>query len=460
MSTAMLERLRAQRDEQIAFVATTVERANADERDLVEAELANVAAARQRVAQIDAQIAPIVEFEESRAAGSELLARMPGAGPTATAVGSEFDGQPAGRGRRGAVATSPMAAAAAAFGYASPGAFILDKLRARGVDKWNWKPDPAAAERIAAVERHTLANQTTANTPGLLPVPIIGSVVDTVDGSRPFMTSMGVKPLAGIPGKSFSRPKIVTHTQSGVQAVEKTALASRAMQIEPVDFNKETHGGYVNISRQDIDWTVPAAWDALINDLAKMYGLDVETAVTALFAAGLDVTNKVDLPGPAPTLQQWMTALYTAAGKVYAGCGQLPDMYWCSIDMWASLGALTDVARVQSTPGGDGNLGTSSLTRFSGNLLDLPRIVVPTFPAGTLVVGNSGYFEIYEEQVGLISAVEPSIMGVEVAYGGYAAAGFLEAKGFSNIVKPLVAGDVAEDQPPLTADAQTGRGRK
>lgn len=426
---SMMERLRAEREEQIAFVQQILEHANADERDLVPAEQANVAGARERVAQIDAQLTPMVEFEEARAAGSALLSRISDA-----AAAGGGGRRPAGGG------DAAMTAAAQGFGYASAGAFILDKLRAVGVPVWGWNADPAAAERVAAAQRHQLANQTTGETPGLLPKPIIGPIVSSIDNSRPFMTSIGVKPLQGIPGKTFSRPKITTRTQSGKQAAELAPLASRAMVISPVDFTKETHGGFVDVSRQDIDWTVPAAWDALVQDLADSYGEDVEASVAAAFIAGLDPLNEVDLPSAAPTLEDWMLALYDAAGKVYAGCKRLPDMYWCSIDMWGALGALTDVARLQNSPGGSGNMGESSLARFSGNLLELPRIVVPSFPAGKLVVGASTKYEIYEEQIGLVSAVTPSNLGVQVAYGGYCAGNFLEAKGFSNVNRPLVVG--------------------
>ena len=63
----MLARLFAQRDEQVAFVEQMTDKANEAGRDLVEAEVANLRAAQERVAQLDAQIAPLVEFEQSRA---------------------------------------------------------------------------------------------------------------------------------------------------------------------------------------------------------------------------------------------------------------------------------------------------------------------------------------------------------------------------------------------------------
>jgi hypothetical protein len=49
---------------------------------------------------------------------------------------------------------------------------------------------------------------------------------------------------------------------------------------------------------------------------------------------------------------------------------------------------------------------------------------------GTCIVGPSTLFEAYEEVIGLLSVIEPSILGVEVAYGGYVAWGHLEPGAF------------------------------
>ena len=64
--------------------------------------------------------------------------------------------------------------------------------------------------------------------------------------------------------------------------------------------------------------------------------------------------------------------------------------------------------------------------------------MVPTFPDGTCIVGASAMAEFYEERIGLLSAVEPSILGVEVAYGGYTAFGFLEPDGFTKLTAPVI----------------------
>jgi hypothetical protein len=424
-----LERLLEQRQEQVDFIDHLLSATDSDDgRDLVPAERANLDAARQRITELDEQIEPLADYDRMRNAHADVAGRIFG-----------------GRGDSGGQVRPLGQNAASGFSYASAGAFIVDSMRARGIGPWKGAPDPAAATRLQSA---VVDKQITSDTPGLLPKPIIGPVVNTLDAARPFITSIGAKSMGGVPGASFSRSKITQHALAGKQTAEKTELPSRKMIISPVDFAKGTFGGVVNISRQDIDWTSPSAWDALTQDLADVYGLECENAAADDFAA--KVLQTVAAPGA--ELGDWAAALYAAAAKCYRGGaaagahanGRLPDRLWVSLDMWALMGAVVDVARLQMR-GGAGNLGDSELSSFSGDVLNLPRIVVPEFADGTIIVGNSTFYEFWEEVVGLISAVEPAILGVEVAYGGYAAYGMLEANCFCKVTAPVA--------PPLTAKA-------
>ena len=422
----MLARLQEERAEQFKFMDQTLERAEAEGRDLVDAEKKNLEGVRQRIAELDDQIKPVAEYEALRAKSSAAASGIFG-----------------GRGENADQARALGQGGSGGCAYASAGAYIVDILRAHGgnLGGKSVAPDPAAAARLSAA----VQNQITTDIPGLLPQPVVGEVVDTIDTSRPFITSVGAKSMGGIPGTQFSRPKITQHVAVGKQAAEKTELASRKMIIGSVPFVKETYGGTVDISRQAIDWSSPAAWDALVRDLGGVYGAETENAVADAFAAA--VTQNVD--AASSDLAGWVAALYQAAAMCYAGgaaagstpMGKLPNRLWMSIDMWASFGSLVDQARVILNPGA---LGSGDLSSFAGDMLGVPRIVVPAFPAGTAVLGPSDGYEVYEETVGLLTAVEPSILGVEVAYGGYIAHGMLNPTSFCKItgppVTPLAAG--------------------
>jgi hypothetical protein len=307
---------------------------------------------------------------------------------------------------------------------------MVDLIRARG-----YMSDPRTGQRLPADPEaqsrinYALANQTTADTPGLLPHVITGDVVNLIDASRPFITSIGGgRSMGGIPGKTFGRPKITQHTLVGLQAAEKTELPTRKMIIGEVPFTKLTKGGAVDVSRQDIDWSSPAAWDILVRDLADSYAIDTEEEAAADFAAKADSVNTDTPIGATGTpLEKLSNALYGAAGKVYASSKRLPDRIWMSVDQWQALGPLLDNACCTNAP------GDSSLSSFGGNLYQVQRIVVPSFPASTLIVGNSNAYEVYEEVIGLLTAVEPSLLGVEVAYGGYIAFNYVAAEGVAAI---------------------------
>jgi len=414
---AVLERLREQRAEQVASMDAIL--GQVVDRDLVDAERGLLEAARGRIAELDAQITPLQAFEDMRAAHAD----------TSAAIRPEI--VPAGPRRADGGDRAPV--------YRSAGAFLVDYLRAHGIME-RGVVDPGAAARVQ--QARVVANQTTADTPGILPTPIVGGVVSLIDANRPLITSLGgARGLGGIPGTTFTRPKITQHTTVGVQAGEKTQLPSQKMTITPVSFAKSTYGGTVDISRQDIDWTSPAAWDILVRDLADVYAIQTETAIAADFKAKATGTAvSIGTAATAITLAQWTTGLYQMAMHSYQAAQRMPDRVWCSLDVWASLGALVDAQRVVLPPDSSVgavepamdsfDIGGSSLASFRGDILGLPRIVVPTFAAGTLIVGNSQLYEVYEEVIGLLSVVEPSILGVTVAYGGYVAYGTMAGTGF------------------------------
>jgi HK97 family phage major capsid protein len=412
MRNAVLERFREARAEQIATMDAILEQVT--DRDLVDAERTILEACRARIAELDAQIEPLAAYETLREQHRDVVDALP---------------------RPPAVPARPVGMTERDFPYPTAGSFIVDYLRAHGLADSSRQRDDAAVQRVAAAYA-ARADFTTGDTVGILPTPIVGAVVNLIDANRPLVTSLGgARSMAGIPGLTFTRPKINQHVTVGKQAGEKQALPSQKMTIGSVPFTKETYGGSVDISRQNIDFTSPSAWDILIGDLSDVYAIQTETAIAVAFAAG---ATGGPYPVAANDLASWSTALYNAAASSYNVGKRMPDRIWCSLDVWAQLGALVDVARMVFPQGGNGDTaaGSASLADFRGDVLGLPRIVVPTLPAGTCIVGPSSLYEVYEEMIGLLSVIEPSILGVEVAYGGYVAQGSLGATAFVKVTPP------------------------
>lgn len=433
---AVLDRLREQRQAQFDFIDRLTESVESENRDMVDAERQNVTAAHARVQELDAQIAPLEEFEQLREAhrGSSAAYRSTGAqsggeggdGGQSRGLGLQINDRP--------------------HEYRSAGEYLADVYKASGVGLRNREMRLTQADvdrastRIRSVgsevadgmlSRAAAPHNTTAEVPGLLPVSIVGPIMSDVDAARPFISSIGARDLGGIPGTSFERPTITQHVAVAKQSAEKATVANRQFIVGGVPFTKDTYGGWANVSRQSIDWTSPGVWDALMTDFIEQYGLETENAAADAFATAITQDTDTVAAVPAdPTLKEMLTALYAAAGKAYAGSGRLPDHIWASLDWWAKLGVLVD--HLKATTAGDGG-GDNSVTSFAGNLLRTPRTIVPSFPADTLIVGTASRTEVYEDRFGFLSAIEPKVFGVEIAYGGYMAAGTIKPLAFSKV---------------------------
>lgn len=453
----ILERFVAERAEIIAFIDRTLDGANSGgpegkPRDLSASEQETLRTSKARIAELDAQIKPLQEFENDRAAGAKLT--------------EEFAPQDRGTsGGRGGAGPQPIARTQPVKNeYRSRGEVIVDMIRAAGLDPQSYgqvEPDLEARSRLAragvtppnalpeeirqareaatqiagqynAEER---ATQVSGDTPGILPVPIVGEVMNDVDAARPFIESVGPKAL-DFAGETFKRPLITQHVAMGKQTTQATStgLGSQKMVIGSVTFTKETWGGWLDVARQDLDWTSPAAWNALLGDFTDQYGLVTENAVGDAFAAAVAAGNtpvEVAGTGAASTLLQYVDALYAAAQLAYVGAGRMPDHIWMSLDMWGALGPKIE----SQVPTMNNNLGTVNIGDFqSGNLLQLPRTVVPSFPSGTIIIGAKRWTEVYEERIGLLQAVNPSILGVQIAYGGYVAYNTIKPTAFCKVV--------------------------
>jgi hypothetical protein len=400
-------------------------------RDLSDLEQKLIADNETRVAKIDAQLKLISDMDKQRQAGDDAARSYLAGG------GNEPDRQPTAGNGLGARTE------ARAGDYKTAGAVIVDHLRSVGHQ--GSARDGDARDRLKGAkldlldESRAIVNETTANVPGLLPEPIVGAIVNQIDDRRPFISSIGARDLGGIPGKVFSRPIVTQHTLVGQQMTEKTELASQQFVVGSVDFTKNTYGGALDVSRQVIDWTSPAAWDALLTDLQRIYGKFTENRAADDFAAA--VTQEVEIDSTiTDEFRRVATALYAASALVYGSVEELPNHIWMSLDMWAFYGPIIDQWRRQTANNaGAASPGESSPTNFSGNVLDFPRTVVPSFPTGQMIVGVKELTEVYEDRIGLLTAVEPKLLGVEIAYGGYMANGTLDADGFAKIVDEVPA---------------------
>ena len=386
-----LEYLRTQRDACATEVETITNRAVDEDRDLTDAEHNTCEARRSRLEKLDEEITVECSLAERSAQYRDLTSRVAPGSPSEGPVGV-----PESRER--------------SVSYETPGQYLRDFLTRSN--------DRDASARLEAYLR-AAPHQLLADNPGIVPTPIMGPVVGTATMVRPAWDATTKRPLpAG--GSQFQRPIINQHTLVGPQAAEKTALPSQPMKIDPLTVTKTTYGGYVNLSFQDRDWTDPAILDLLVSDLASMYARQVNDAFTAYFETAVVATTPVTDP---TTAADWLTAMYTAAGMVNASTNTFPDTLWVSPDVWAALGSMVDGSGrpMFATISPSNSIGNASPTSFSGSVAGVRLVVDSTFSPKTAIMGDSSYVETFEQIGGQVSATEPSLLGVNIAYYGYAA---------------------------------------
>jgi hypothetical protein len=446
----MLARLYTERNDIISFIDRTVQGANDAGRDLSPSEKETLTNSRKRMGELDEQITPLEAFEQDKARGAAATATYApqlqpndGPGAPATPVGhAPARTAPVCEYRsRGEVIVDQIRAAGLAGGHMGqglPDSEARDRLIAAGVVPPNAGDDQIRSAQANAqqfLKTQARATQVSGDTPGIIPVPIIGEVMNDVDSARPFINSVGAKPL-DFAGETFKRPLITQHVAMGKQTTQATStgLGSQKMVIGSVTFTKETWGGWLDVGRQDLDWTSPSAWDALLTDFTDQYGLVTENAAGDAFAAAVTATvENADAIG-VTTLANMTKALYAAAALAYAGAGRLPDTIWMSLDMWGALGPAIEA----QVPTMNNDVAQTNIGDFqAGNLLKLPRVVVPSMPNGTVIIGARRWTEVYEERIGLLQAVNPSILGVQIAYGGYVAYNTIKPAAFAKVVNAV-----------------------
>ena len=258
-----------------------------------------------------------------------------------------------------------------------------------------------------------------ADVPGIIPVPVVGGIIDTMNADRPVIESARKLPMPKS-GKTFERPFLTTHSSVAVQSTELSALSATTMEIDPITVTKATYGGQLNISFQNRDWTDPAILNIAVADLGKVYARQTENAVAdALLAASTG--EQVVAANAAADV--FLAALYTAAGTVKSGCGSLPDTLYASVDQWVRIGSFVDTTKRPIFPSlaPSNAAGTMDASSFAANPLGLKLVVSSDFADGTLIMGRSEFLEVYEDGPVGLSVVNPSTLGFVVARYGYLA---------------------------------------
>ena len=264
----------------------------------------------------------------------------------------------------------------------------------------------------------------TTDTPGLLPVPVLGPLFQDLNFVRPVVSAFGARAMPNTPSKTFVRPTITTHTSAATQT-ENTAVSATTMVIASNTVTKATVAGQVTLTMQDMDFTDPASMNLILNDLAGEYLIATDNIAADALVAGKTASGStwtVAATDPSSLIE----SLYDAAREIAEDSNFFPTHLCVSPDVWQKLGQQLDAdKRPVFGYNTNGLIGTNSIGNVSGmqytsmNVLGLTVVVDNNFANGTMLVTYAPGFEIYEAQQGVLSIANPSTLSRTFSYYGY-----------------------------------------
>lgn len=404
----VLDRLADERTQQLEIVDQLCHGAEGDERDLTSSELELVARAQGRIGEIDAQIGPLGEIETLRAASgaahagrTRSAAAAPPAGPLTTTGDS----------------SEPVV-------YRTFAEYARDELIRRF--------DQVAAHaglgaRDAATERLTraVAQITTATVPGLVPAQHLSQIIDVINAQRPIVQLSRQVPLTS--GK-LTYPKIVTRPIVGVQAAEKTEVASGPMQVDMITATAKTFAGAGNLSWQTINWSTPDALTLWFQLMAEDYAKKTDNDAADL----LETTTQTDAVASG-SLADYLAAITGAAATIYAATGRTANAIVAGAT--AGYGLLSLVSQTQPV---FLNAGSINLSTRTGNVAGMTFIIDNNITSDVAIVGDFSALLCAETGGAPVElrAVEPSIAGMEVGVIGAFLAEMVEPDAFVKLTAP------------------------
>jgi len=286
----------------------------------------------------------------------------------------------------------------------------------------------AAKSRQSALQA-AAGDTLTTDTPGLLPVPVLGPVFQDLNYIRPVVAAVGARAMPDNGNsKTFIRPTWTTHPSVASQSTELSSVSATTPVIASNVVTKTTLAGQVTLSVQDVDFTSPASMEIILRDLAGQYLLKSDDVAADAIVAGASASGSTwTFSSTDPS--SLIAALYDAATDILTATNFLPDTVFVSPNVWKNLGSQLDVDKRPIFPYtgaaglmGINGAGTANITQANTyNPFGLNLVADYNFAAGTMIVARASAIEFYEQVRGLMSWENPGTLGRQFSYHGYVA---------------------------------------
>lgn len=273
----------------------------------------------------------------------------------------------------------------------------------------------------------------TSDLDGVLPIPFVQPVYNSLIGRRNVIDAVGARAMPAS-GKVFIRPSVTTHTSIAQVTENNNNIQSGTFVVTDNQVTKTQYGGYVEVSQFSIDVTQPEVVSLLLDDMGRVYAKQTETAVEAALEAGITTTQAAfDVTSPA----EWADFVYDCSTTILNASSHLPTHLFCSPSFWGALGKLTDDAgrplfyadRALNPMNSYGQLAPGSI---NGSAFGLSVVVTP-YNSDFLAVGNADGFEVFEDIRGALSVNVPNQLSRTIAWYGYLATLMIDPAKFVKI---------------------------
>jgi len=399
---AVLESAVAERDRVNDAIDEVLAAVEADDRDPTDAERDVIRRHRERLDNLEPVIVELGELEQRRDNARDVRGVLARARATS--------------GREVEVLPAPAEGETV---YRTFAEYARDELICR-FDAIAAIAGPGARAGAQGRLERVVANTTTTQVAGLLPPQYMNQIMQVIATDRPIVESAR---RIGLNAGTLMYPSITQRPIVGKQTAEKTELPSQAMTVAFVTVTADTYGGAGDLSWQAIQWSNPDALVLWFDLAASEYARQTEAATGTVLAA---LTAGPVVPAT-PTINDWFTAITTAAGTVYTNSHRRADTIYADIATGYSIIGLVSQQVPLFLP-----TGGFSLSSGAGNIAGLNLVISPGLPAKTVIVGVAQQLLAAETPGAPVQlrAVEPSIAGMQVGIIGAFVAKVVETGAF------------------------------
>jgi len=262
-----------------------------------------------------------------------------------------------------------------------------------------------------------LADQITANNPGVLPPTWLADVAGIIDRGRPAVTAFGGPGDAGDTGMTINWPYYDGDPSVlvNVQATEKTEVTTGRVDIKSANAALKTYAGASDISYQLLKRSSPSYRELYARLLAIAFAIRTDTVFSADLLAG-------GTPGPSwdgESLASLTAALFDASAAVDDALGSPASIVLAAPDVFRLIGNLEGL--VPATYGTQNVGGTAQASTLTVAVSGLTITNARNLAAGSLIVSGDGAAKWREDGPYPIEAEDVAVLGRDVGIWGMGA---------------------------------------